>query len=194
MEKIQPGKYVELGYDLFQINEDGSETLVYTTPEGDPEKFVFGVAGLIVPLEKAVEGLEAGGTFDVKVKADDAYGPVDPEKFVTLPKDVFEVDGKFDAEVITPGAVLPMITSDGFRVSGLVTEVTDTEVKMDFNNPLAGKDVRFKGHIITVRDATAEELQPAHECGCGCGHDHCDDGCSHDHGHDSCGCGDGCCH
>lgn len=41
MEKIEPGKYVELGYDLYQINADGTKTLVHQTDENDPEKLVF---------------------------------------------------------------------------------------------------------------------------------------------------------
>lgn len=191
MEKIQPGKYVELGYDLYEVSPQG-EKLVHQTDANDPEKIIFGVTrGMIRPLEVAIDGLEPGGEFDVTVKAEEAFGPHDPEQIVTLEKDVFEVDGKFDADTVKPGAVLPMMTADGYRINGVVTEVTDKEVKMDFNHPLAGKDVRFKGKIITVRDATPEELQPAHGCGCGCDHDSCGDGCG-----DSCGChDDGCgCH
>ncbi|WP_289734049.1 FKBP-type peptidyl-prolyl cis-trans isomerase [Paramuribaculum intestinale] len=197
MEKIQPGKYVELGYDLYEVTPAG-ENLVHQTDAQDPEKIIFGVTpGMIRPLEKAIEGLEAGGEFDVTVKAAEAFGPHDPDQVARLEKDVFAVDGKFDAEMVKKGAVLPMMTSDGYRINGLVVDVTDDEVEMDFNHPLAGKDVRFKGSIITVRDATPEELQPAHGCGCGCHHggeDSC--GC-HGDGADSCGCSDheGCgCH
>ena len=82
-----------------------------------------------------------------------------------------------------------MMTADGFRINGIVLDVTDDKVKMDFNHPLAGKDVRFKGKVTLVRDATPEELQPAQGCGCGCSHSDCGD-----HDHDGCGCGDGCCH
>ena len=186
MEKIQPGKYVELGYDLYEVTPTG-DVLVHQTDAEDPEKIVFGVTrGMIRPLETAIDGLEAGGEFDVTVKADEAFGPRDPEHIVTLEKDIFEVDGKFDNEAITPGAVLPMMTADGYRINGVVEEVTDTHVKMDFNHPLAGKDVRFKGKIIVVRDATPEELQPVHGCGCGCDHNDCGDDCGC--GHDSCGC------
>ncbi|MBD5257753.1 MAG: FKBP-type peptidyl-prolyl cis-trans isomerase [Muribaculaceae bacterium] len=193
MEKIKPGKYVEITYDLYQINPDGTEKLVHQVDPADPEKFIFGVTrGMIEPLEVALDGLEAGGTYDVTVKADQAFGPYDPEQVVTLEKDLFVVDGKFDAEMVKPGALVPMMTADGFRINGLVKEVKDNEVVMDFNHPLAGKDVRFKGEVKTVRDATPEELQPAHGCGCGC-HDHgcSDDGCGCDHGHcgdDACGC------
>ena len=64
---------------------------------------------------------------------------------------------------------------------------------MDFNHPMAGKTLDFKGKIISVREATEAELKnglhgeflPQDDCGCGCGHHH--DDC--DHHHDDCGCG-----
>lgn len=185
MEKIKPGKYVELGYDLYEVQPDGSQTLVHQTDIKDPEKIVYGVTpGVIRPLEAAIEGLEAGGEFDLVVKSDEAFGPRDPEQIVPLEKEIFMVDGKFDTDMIKEGAYVPMMTADGYRINGLVTKVTDDKVTLDFNHPLAGKDVRFKGKIITVRDATPEELQPQHHCGCGCGGGSCSDGeCG-----DSCGC------
>lgn len=62
---------------------------------------------------------------------------------------------------------------------------------MDFNHPFAGMTVEFNGKVEEVREATLEELNPHHGCGCGCGDhgcgDGCDSGCGHDHG--GCGCG-----
>lgn len=192
MEKIEPGKYVELGYDLYQVNPDGSETLVHQTAADDPEKIVFGVTpGVIVPLEKAIDGLEPGGEFDIVVKSADAFGSHDPEQIVTLPRELFEVDGKFDENVIIKGAVLPMMTADGFKINGVVEDVTAENVKMDFNHPLAGKDVRFKGKVTVVRDATPEELHPQAGCGCGCNSAECGDDCGCGDGKS---CGDGACH
>lgn len=190
MERIQPGKYVEMTYDLYQVNDDNTEKLVHQTDPKDPEKFIFGVTrGMIAPLEKALENLEQGAKFDVKATADEAFGEYDPEQVVALEKDIFEVDGKFDSEMVKVGAYVPMMTADGYRINGLVKEVTDKEVKMDFNHPLAGKNVRFDGKVTLVRDATPEELQPIHHgCGCGCNDHDCD--CGHDHGH---GCGEGGC-
>lgn len=188
MEKIEPGKFVELGYNLYEVAPDGTQTLVHQTDKDDPEQVIYGVTrGMIIPLEKAIEGLEKGGKFDLVVKADEAFGPYDPEQVVTLPKDIFEVDGKFDAEMVAPGKLVPMMTADGMRINGLVKEVTDNDVKMDFNHPLAGKDVRFEGEILLVRDATPEELHPSAGCGCGsgCG---CDDSCDCDSQESSCGC------
>ena len=104
-----------------------------------------------------------------------------------LSKSIFMVDGKFDAETIREGAYIPMMTADGYRITGKVKKVTADHVVMDFNHPLVGKDLRFKGKVVTVRDATPEELHPSCGGGCcgGCG----DNGCGGDNS--SCGC-DGC--
>jgi FKBP-type peptidyl-prolyl cis-trans isomerase SlyD len=186
MESIEPGKYVELGYDLYEVAADGTETLVHQTDVDDPERIIFGVTrGMIVPLERAIEGLKVGDSFNVAVKAAEAFGPHDPEQVVDLDRDLFVVDGKFDKDMVKIGALVPMMTADGYRINGKVTAVTAEKVTMDFNHPLAGKDVRFAGSIITVREATPEELQPAHGCG-GCGGGCQSGGCS-----EGCGCGDG---
>ncbi len=196
-ETIKSGKYVAMTYDLYMVEADGKETLVHQVDPEDPEKIIFGVTqGMILPLEKALDGKSAGDEFDVKVVADEAFGQVDPEQVATLEKEIFVVDGKFDAEVIKAGAVVPMMTADGYRINGVVKEVTETSVVMDFNHPLAGKDVRFKGKVLEVRDATEEELHPAHGCGsCGCGSCGDDCGCGDDCncGDSSCGCGDSDC-
>lgn len=191
MEKIEPGKYVELTYDLYKINPDGTEELVHQSDEKDPEAFIYGITrGLVAPLESEIEGKEAGTEFDVTATAEQAFGNRSDEYVAELEKEVFEVDGKFDDEMVKPGNALPMMTADGMRIIGTVLEVTPTQVKMDFNHPLAGSDVRFKGKVLSVRDATADEIKMAQGggCGCGCSHDDCGDEC---HG----GCHDGgCCH
>lgn len=190
MEKIEPGKYVELIYDLYEITDGGDEKLVHQVDPADPEKIISGVTpGVIIPLEKALQGLKAGDKYNVFVNAEEAFGPYDPEQVVELEKSIFEIDGKFDAEAIKVGEAIPMMTADGFRITGIVKEVGPEKVKMDFNHPLAGKNVRFKGSVLNVRDATPDELQPAQGCGCGCHGDDCHDGCG-DHHH----CGDDACH
>lgn len=187
MEKIQPGKYVEMIYDLYVTDENGDKLVHQVDPE-HPEKIVFGVTrGVIAPLEKALEGLQSGDAFDVKVSAEEGFGKYDPDQVVHLEKDIFEIDGKFDSDRIKVGEVVPMMTADGYRIDGKVVSIDDKEVVMDFNHPLADKPIHFVGKVLTVREATPEELQPAHGCGCGCGHDHCGDGCGDGCG-DNCGC------
>ncbi|HEY6161907.1 MAG TPA: peptidylprolyl isomerase, partial [Bacteroidia bacterium] len=67
--------------------------------------------------------------------------------------------------------VLPMVDNKGNHLQGKVTEISLTEVKMDFNHPMAGKDLHFTGEVLEVRDATQEELAHGHVHGPG-GHHH----------------------
>lgn len=172
-EKIVPGKHVSLIYDLYAVNDDGTEVLVHQSDPKDPEQIIFGVTpGVIEPLEKALDGLQNGDKFNVVAEAEEAFGPHIDEQVVTLEKDMFVVDGKFDSEVVAVGRYVPMLTAEGYRLSGLVTAVDDKTVTMDFNHPLAGKKIRFDGKVIDVRDATEEELHIASGSGCcggGCG-------------------------
>ena len=117
-----------------------------------------------------------------------AFGERIEENVVSLEKEIFMREGELAEEVVL-GAELPMMTQEGFMVKGKVIEITDKDVKMDFNHPFAGMTVKFEGEIVELRDATPEELQPQHGCGCGCGHDHgsCGDGC--DCSSNECGCG-----
>jgi FKBP-type peptidyl-prolyl cis-trans isomerase SlyD len=192
MEKIVTGKYVELVFDLFRINEDGSETLVHQVTKDEPECILYGVTrGLVVPLEKALNGLQPGDTYDVKAKSDEAFGPVDNDQIVALDREMFMVEDKFDKARVKPGAVLPMITEDGYQIVGTVKEVNDAKVIMDFNHPLAGYDVRISGSVLVVRDATEDDLKPQ-GCGCGCQGGCGDGGCQSDGNGGDCGCGGGC--
>lgn len=188
--------YVELGYDLYEIAPDGTEVTVHQTDADDPERIIYGVTeGVLEPLEQELEGKQAGDTFDVTITSDKAFGAYDKEKVLDLEREIFVVDGKFDSETVKVGAAVPMMTENGFRIMGRVLNISGDKVTMDFNHPLAGRDVRFRGKVLTVRPATEAELHPVHHgCGCGCDHDGCDhDDCDCDH--DShCGCGDGCCH
>lgn len=185
METIKPGKFVSLGYDLYRVDEGGKETIVHQIDRDDPENIIFGVTQYVIEdFEHAIEGLKVGDKFNILLAPEKAFGMPDPDKVLTLNKAIFNVDGKFDEEHIKVNELVPMMTAEGFHVTGMVKAVNDDSVVMDFNHPLAGKTVRFKGEIYEVRDATPEELMPAqHGCGCGC-HDH---GCG-----DGCDCEDGC--
>lgn len=190
MENIKPGKYVEIVYDLYKINPDGSEELVHQVDPDDPETFIFGVTtGMVAPLEKALEGLSQGDSYDAVATAEEGFGVYNDEYVVDVEKQIFLVDGKFDDEMVREGNVIPMMTGDGMRVFGKVLEVKPDVVRIDFNHPLAGASVRFKGTVKTVRDASEKEIELATRgCGCsgGCG---CDDSSSCEGG----GCGGGCC-
>lgn len=195
MEKIEPGKYFEFVYKLYRVNEDGTETLVHEVIEEDPDRAILGITpGFVPELEEKLVGLKPGDSFDFVADPDKAFGPYDPEEVITLPKDRFLVDGKFDEELIYPGALLPLRTADGYLIDGTVLEVKPDEVVLDFNHPLAKDKVHYVGQVTLVRQPTQEELQPV-QCGCGCGGGCCSDGdcadgaCGCDDNSNSCGCG-----
>jgi FKBP-type peptidyl-prolyl cis-trans isomerase SlyD len=102
---------------------------------------------------------------------------------------VFEVDGQIDETLMAIGNMVPMMDSEGRRLNGKVIAIEGDAVKMDFNHPMAGNDLHFKGQIMEVREATEEELSHGHVhghgngCGCGSDKENCDD-----HSGQGCGC------
>lgn len=183
--KVGPGMVVGYSYRLYN-DEDGK--LIFETPKGHPDVMIYGVSQEVVPgLIAAMQGLKAGDKFGVTLPPAAAFGDRHPEDIVELDREIFTRDGELAEEVKT-GAILPMMTAEGYRVAGTVLEIGDTKVKMDFNHPFAGLTVRYEGKVDEIREATPEELQPAHGCG-GCG-GQCGGGCGSDDS--SCGCGDNC--
>lgn len=181
-ETVGPGKYVTYSYKLYD-NKDND--LLFETPSNEDAVLVYGVSRDIVPgLEAAMQGLGVGDKFTVELAPAAAFGERNPELEMSLDKELFVRDGKL-ADEVKVGAVLPMMTAEGFRVEGKVLEIADDKVKMDFNHPFAGLTVRYEGEIKEVRDATPDELNPP-TCGGGC----CGGGGCGDSGCESgCGCG-----
>ena len=84
-----------------------------------------------------------------------------------IPKEVFEIDGQLDSEMLQAGNYLPMADNEGHQMQAKVVEIGDEQVTMDFNHPLAGMVMHFEGKVQAVRPATAEELAHGHAHGGG---------------------------
>ena len=111
-------------------------------------------------------------------------GELIADAVVDLPKNIFMVDGKLAEDILFVGSQVPMSDNQGNRMMGIVKEVGDETVKMDFNHPMAGKTLNFDVEVVSVRDVTPEDLQGG--CSCGdCGDD-CGGGCDHGDGHCDC--------
>ena len=88
----------------------------------------------------------------------------------------------------------PMMDAEGRRLNGKVMAIEGDAVQMDFNHPMAGNDLFFKGEVCEVREATAEELSHGHthaEDGCSCGSDgscEAQGSCNDDGGQGGCSC------
>ncbi|WP_192820934.1 peptidylprolyl isomerase [Rufibacter sp. LB8] len=169
--KIEENKVVSLTYELRVTDEEGEDTLVETADEENPMVFLFGVSGLPEKFEQELEGKAAGEAFKFTVGSADGYGDVDESAVVPVPKNVFEVDGKIDEEMVQVGNYIPMSDNEGNHMQGRIVNVEEDHVLMDFNHPLAGMDMHFEGKIISVREASAEEISHGHVHGEG-GHHH----------------------
>jgi len=165
--------------------------MIEQATDTQPLQFLYGAGVMLPKFESQLAGLNEGEPFTIKLKDFEAYGEVNEDAIVELPKHVFLVDGKFDNELIHIGNTVPMMSSNGQRLNGLVLEVNDDVVKMDFNHPLAGEDLYFAGKVLEVREATEDELsQVLSGGGCGCGSGGCsDDSCSTTGSGGGCVCG-----
>jgi FKBP-type peptidyl-prolyl cis-trans isomerase SlyD len=180
--KVEQNKVVSLSY---RLEADGNEVEVVTKEQ--PMQFMYGVGYLLPTFEKQIADMSVGDKFDFVLQAADAYGEIDEEAIMELPRNVFEIDGKFDEQFVQVGRSIPMQDQEGNRLYGTVENVGNTTVTMNFNHPLAGNTLHFAGEIVDVREATPEDL--AGSCGCGCDCNDCHDDCCED---EDSGCGCGC--
>ena len=182
-------KYITVAYKLYTI-ENGERDLTEEVNAEHPFQFISGMGTTLEAFESQIVALKAGDKFDFTIPVSEAYGDYDNEQVIDLPKEVFFIEGKFDDSRVVEGAIIPLMTSEGQRISGSVVEVKEDVVVMDMNHPLSGCDLNFVGQVLESRPATNEEMAELVSMmsggGCGCGD--CGDGCG-DHG-----CGGGCCH
>ena len=151
METVE-NKYITLAYKLYTI-ENGEKEFTEEAPAEHPFQFISGLGLTLESFENQVKDLNKGDKFDFTIKAEEAYGEYDEEHVIDLPKNIFEIEGKFDSERVVEGAVIPLMTSEGQRINGSVVEVKDDVVVMDMNHPLAGCDLNFVGEITENRPA-----------------------------------------
>jgi FKBP-type peptidyl-prolyl cis-trans isomerase SlyD len=165
--KIESNKSIALAYVL---KIDGE--IIETVKKEQPMRIIFGQGYLLPMFEENIEGKKTGDIFEFELKAADAYGEIDDEAFVELPKSIFEVDGKIDESLFTIGNAIPMRDSQGNMLNGTVESIFDTAIVMNFNHPLAGCDLNFTGEVVDVRDMTVEELEELQNS---CNHGSCAD-------------------
>jgi FKBP-type peptidyl-prolyl cis-trans isomerase SlyD len=177
--EIAKNRMITLTYNLMLDNQDG-EVIEQVTTER-PLQFLYGAGMMLPEFESNLAGLNPGESFEISLGHNDAYGEVNDEAIVDVPMHIFMTDGHFDEDFIKVGNTIPMMSGGGQQLNGLVLQVSDNSVRMDFNHPLAGEDLFFKGEILEVREASEEEIVKILSGGCDCG------SCS------SSGCDSGCC-
>lgn len=199
---ISQNKVAAITYTLKSNSAEGN--IIETVDSTKPVEFIFGQGSLLPAFEQYLDGLTSGEGFEFVIPSNEAYGVFKAELVVELNKDLFSHNGVVNEQILTIGNQIPMMDSAGRRLNGIVKEVKEDKVMMDFNHPLAGQDLHFAGKVEMVREATYEELNPPAHHGCGCGSGPADESCcstpkhehAHGHNHDDdhgCGCGNGSC-
>ena len=173
--KIENNKMVSLIYELREADSNGR--IIETLDETRPLTFLYGTGRLLPVFESNISLLDAGDLFSFKLNSEMAYGDKREDMIINVPVNVFETDGKINEDICRVGNDVPMTDSEGNPLTGIINEITDTYVRMDFNHPMAGLDLFFSGKIVDIREATENELAATMNSCSGCGtHEH--SGCS----------------
>lgn len=143
MSKVKDGNTVKVHYT--GTLKDGS--VFDTSAEREPLEFKLGEGQLIPGFEKAVIGMEEGESTKIDIPVKEAYGEAREDLIINVPKDQLPED--VEPEV---GMQLQVNQPDGQPVPVRVAEITDDELKLDANHPLAGKDLSFEIEVVEIKD------------------------------------------
>ncbi len=160
-QSVAAHKAVEIHYTL---TNDAGDT-VDSSQGHAPLPYIHGMENLVPGLEKALEGKKVGDKIQVSIAPAEGYGERNPELTQAVPKSMFQFDG--DIEV---GMRFQAEAAHGIELVTVVA-VDDDSVTIDANHPLAGETLNFDVEVMSIRDATAEEIEHGHVHGeGGCGH------------------------
>lgn len=149
---IEKDMVVSIDYKL--TGDDGN--LIDASEVGKPLAYLHGHANIIEGLEEALDGKEVGNTVKISIPPEKAYGHPDAELVDLVPKSQFE-----DPEELEIGGQIIAETEEG-QMMFTVLEITDGEVKLDGNHPLAGMTLNFDVEVKEIRKATSKELGQGH--------------------------------
>lgn len=149
----------------YTLRNTSGEVLDSSTEQG-PLTFMEGVGQIIPGLEVKLLLMTQGQQNRVKIAAAEAYGEHDPALVVNVPKTKIP-----NNEKVKVGDQFRAGPSEHETSMFTVVKITDSEIQMDGNHPLAGQELDFEVEVVNIRDATDEEMQHGHAHGPG-GHHH----------------------
>ena len=151
--KIAKDTVVSMRYEL----SDTNGTLLEKTD--DPVSYLHGgYDGIFPAVEEAVHGKDVGAQFSITMEPDEAFGEYEHDLVRVEPRNLFP--GEIAIGMQFEGGAEDADDEDYMLYT--VVDVTDDEVTVDGNHPLAGKTLNFTGIVTGVRAATAEELEHGH--------------------------------
>ena len=140
--KIKNGQKVNVHY--VGTLSDGTE-FDNSRTRGTPLVFELGSGNVLPAFESAIKAMSVGDTKKFSLTADQAYGQPRDEAVQAIPKNRF--DGEMELEV---GQAVAATTPDGQPIRAIIRSIEDESVTLDFNHPLAGKDINFDVELLSV--------------------------------------------
>ena len=134
--------------DTVRIHYTGTlnDGTTFDSSEGrDPLEFTVGTGQIIPGLEKAIPGMHVGEKKTVEVPCAEAYGEREPGAMQTVPRD--QIPEEIE---VKPGLQLQVQTPQGQVMPVTVAEVNESEVTLDANHPLAGRDLTFDIELVEI--------------------------------------------
>ncbi len=160
--QIGQNTVVTVTYVLHSSKEGSEKNKVEETGSENPLIFLVGSGQLIPAFEENLMGLKSGSPFSFEIKSANAYGEAEEDALIRVPDDMFKVDGVLDLEVLRIDNMVPLLDREGNQLVARIAGIEDSTVLLDFNHPLAGHDLHFSGTVVSVREATPEELSHGH--------------------------------
>lgn len=141
---IAEGTKVTLHFSLTLVGGD----VVDSTFDEEPATFTVGDGNLLAGFEESMMGLSAGEKAVFVIAPEKGFGQHNPSNIQTIARDQFGED-----ITLEKGLVLSFADAQNTELPGVVAEFDETSVQVDFNHPLAGKDIEFAVEIIAVEPA-----------------------------------------
>lgn len=147
VQRIGPKKTVTLHFAVCLAN---GQVLDTTRQRDEPVSFTVGDGSLLEGFEKAIFGLKAGDKRSIFIEAKNGFGEWMDGNVQTFDRNLF---ADTDLQV---GLVVSFADKSKAELPGVVKEVTENQVVVDFNHPLASRDLLFEVDIISVRDVSEQ--------------------------------------
>ncbi len=151
--KVQKGIVVSIEYVL---RLDDGEILDETTAD-EPLLYLHGADNIVPGLEQALEGMAVNEQKNVSIQPDGGYGDYDEDDVDVVPRSMFPEDVELEE-----GLMITLQDDDGNVFEATIVELTEQDVTLDFNHPLAGETLHFAVTVVDLRPATPEELAHGH--------------------------------
>lgn len=124
--------------------EDGTE-FDSSKRHGKPLEFVAGTGQVVQGFDKAIIGMEKGQKKDVIIVPEEAYGIYSVELVKKIPRELLPKDKE-----PKKGMILSLTISDGRKLPAVIKDITDKELIVDLNHPLAGKKLNFQLTVVDI--------------------------------------------